>query len=51
MVRPRSLAGNERGVRPFVHSILFYTSVLIVLVLTSGILVILGLAAVNRLTP
>lgn len=45
------LAVNETSIRQFVHSVLFYTSVLMVVVLTTGILVILGLSAVNRLEP
>jgi len=44
------LAVNET-IRQFMHSIFFYTSVLIVVVLMTGILVILGFTAVNRLEP
>jgi len=39
------------SVRQFTQSILFYMVVSIVLVLTTGIVVILGLSAVNRLEP
>ena len=47
----RILVVTETSFRQFMHSILFYISVLIVVILTTGILVILGFSAVNHLEP
>jgi hypothetical protein len=43
----RILAVDGTSIRQFTSSVLFYISVLIVVVLTTGILVILGLSAVH----
>jgi hypothetical protein len=43
----RILAVNGTSIRQFTSSVLFYISVLIVVVLTTSILVILGLSAVH----
>jgi hypothetical protein len=46
-----NLAVNGWRVRHSVHSILFYVSVLIVAVITTGSVVIFGLSALNRVEP